>query len=236
MRFGDVHRFLKAVQAYDDRAIVAGGYLRDVILGGQPKDVDVWLYNPLPKDLKLELPGQYKIKRNIFMKDSLSIRRIISVEWEGIVFDIIQLLDPNIHAIDRFDFGINQVYYDGVKLITSRVFDYDRANHTISYINTPENYLRLGRIIKDRIPRMLAKYPDRSIRGLVEDNTLGTWVLPNYQLMKLKNQLVNKEQHTVLDNLCSEMLGVELIEPDERVEKVKKDGVPEQVHLPLYPQ
>lgn len=217
MKFSDVHNFLKAIQKFDERAVVAGGYLRDIMLGVQPKDVDIWIYNRLPKELVLDLPpDSYKVLRRIPIQNSFAMKRIVSVEWKGITFDIIQLRDPTVRAIDRFDFGLNQVWYDGTSLHTTKAFDNDQKAETITYLNNSENYTRLDRIIKDRIPRMLTKYPTYKVVGL--DRNGGEYYLSEWRIDALRQDLLRKKDLTLMDQLC--------------IEKLRTDGYPVDREVP----
>lgn len=120
--------------------------------------------------------------------------KVTTVIWKGVTFDIIRLRDPNIAAVDRFDFGINQVWYDGKHMHTTKAFDLDERNNTLTYLNTAENYLRLDRIIKDRIPRMLEKFPHRKVRGLIQTEDFG-WAIHSAVVQKLRRELLEIEEH-----------------------------------------
>lgn len=224
MKFGDVHNFLKAIQKFDERAVVAGGYLRDIMLGVQPKDVDIWIYNRLPKELVLDLPpDSYKVLRRIPIQNSFAMKRIISVEWKGITFDIIQLRDPTVRAIDRFDFGLNQAWYDGTSIHTTLAFDKDQRDETITYLNNSENYTRLDRIIKDRIPRMIAKYPTYKVVGLERNGD--EYYLAKWHIGNLWRSLLRKKELTLMDQLCIEKLRTEGYPVDREVQPVEPNDL-----------
>lgn len=219
MKFGDAHDFLKVIQKFDARAVIAGGYLRDMILGVQPKDVDIWIYKQLPKELVLDLPpDSYKVLRRIPVQNSFAMKCIVSVEWRGITFDIIQLRDPTIRAVDRFDFGLNQVWYDGKLIHTTPAFDYDQKNKTITYLNSSENYTRLDRIIKERIPRMRAKYPTYEVEGL--DWNGEEYYLSSWGIYALRRYLLRKKELTLMDQLCIDKLRADGYLVEEEVQQV----------------
>lgn len=194
MKFKTIHDFLTAVQKnIDDRAVIAGGCLRDMLLGVKPKDVDIWVYNNIPpidpESLGIEAEG-FELVRSVWTSRSLSMIMVTTVIWKGVTFDIIRLRDPNIAAVDRFDFGINQVWYDGKHIHTTDAFDMDEMCNTLTYLNTAENYLRLDRIIKDRIPRMLEKFPHRKVCGLIQ-NEDSVWELPSAAVQRLRKGLLS---------------------------------------------
>lgn len=205
MKFKTIHDFLTAVQKnVDDRAVIAGGCLRDLTLGVKPKDVDIWVYNNVPsinpETLGIEEEG-FEYVRSAWTPRSLSMISVTTVVWKGVTFDIIRLRDKDIAAVDRFDFGINQVWYDGKHIHTTPAFDLDVMNNTLTYLNTAENYLRLERIVKDRIPRMLEKFPARRVSGLfLNDDSV--WTLPRADVLELRGTiLTTKERPTHIEQI-----------------------------------
>lgn len=231
MKFQTIHDFLTAVQKnVDDRAVIAGGCLRDLTLGVKPKDVDIWVYNSIPsinpETLGIEEEG-FEYVRSAWTPRSLSMINVTTVVWKGVTFDIIRLRDQDIAAVDRFDFGINQVWYDGKHIHTTDAFDRDVWDNTLTYLNTAENYLRLDRIVKDRIPRMLEKFPDRRVKGLrLNDDSV--WTLSSAARRRLRATILTTKEHpTHIEQIFLKVTedleeGGEVPHPRGKVDKLRR--------------
>ena len=169
VKFGVAAELLALIREnIDDRAVIAGGFVRDMLYGRDPKDADVWLYNEISKKSIQNLAhNDVVIKRNIRLENSVAMYRIITVEYKGVVFDVIQLKDPNTLAHARFDFGINQAWTDGEEVYTTQAFENDQDNKTLTYLDTQENLNRFDRLRKERIPKFTAMFPDHRLVGLV---------------------------------------------------------------------
>lgn len=158
----------------DDSAIIAGGFARDILLGEEVKDLDIWVKTPIKK-------AQFKpirkyIDRLIFI-NKLNDTRLIQLtkfKYKNVDVDIIVVAPEYIpegeNATCTFDFGICQAWTeDGVVFKGTDLFNNDIKNNCITYNRTDYNDARLERIVNNHLPRLLAKNPLRSVEGLPID-------------------------------------------------------------------
>lgn len=102
-------RALSFVRQFHPKAILAGGYLRDCLLGVQPKDIDIFVPHP----------GVYAQGRSAedYTGDS-EVAGVVHVSGFALPVQVITLA-PGLDVEDRVlhhDFGICQVWHDGTDL------------------------------------------------------------------------------------------------------------------------
>lgn len=167
---------LKNIQRAVPRAFVAGGCLRDTIMGRPINDIDVFV--PEGQDymasevlrnngavVTKSIPEPYFTMNN----DVRSVRY-----FEGhhmpLPVNIIGVYNCTPEAqLERFDFGICRVAYDGIRLWKDLAFDRDQADETFSLLvdqtEDQRNY-SLG-----RYERLSGKYPGwKFVDKLKHDN------------------------------------------------------------------
>ncbi len=149
--------------------MLAGGALRDLYAGKpeQTKDLDFW--TDLPPAMRVLLKAVLKKQGWTphggcylgYTDSKLCDRGLNAIDWwitpDGLEVNIIWVTSAHpVSLLQSFDFGINQAVYDGAKWFTTETFLSDHANKCITLIRTQETAKRL----KERVDRMLAKYPD----------------------------------------------------------------------------
>lgn len=113
------HDALVDLQKTDPKAILAGGCIRDLWYGVEPKDLDFFTAGPFPswfdpQDSGMDYDGmQYVVAVGGYKIESRDVN-VVQVE------DI----EP-IAILETFDLGFCQIGYDGKSIIRTPAFDWD---------------------------------------------------------------------------------------------------------------
>ena len=155
---------LKIPQAHDPNAHIAGGYLRDCLLGRAPKDVDIFVHH-----------GAFKAINRDFINQGFDIIRIIHPDRiksnpeicattdyrsaDGSLINLTGLSRPMTMAdnLERLDFGLCRVGFDGTELVQHADFDRDTKaeEFVLRRCDNREQFFRsLSRAV-----RLSVKYP-----------------------------------------------------------------------------
>lgn len=137
-----------------DKAIIAGGFCRDAILGGDWKDVDI--YVPSKGFKKFDLPKHYdwyRIPKETYagqlLKQVLDIRYLGAVNIQLISYDLPEK-DFGKNLVDQFNYGIDQAWTeDGETIHRSDRFLEDEYSSTITL---------LKECSIDELPKVIDKY------------------------------------------------------------------------------
>ena len=160
---------LKEIQKTFPNAVIAGGCLRDLACGKEIKDVDVFIPNSkeIQEDLNdFKLNHTTQIIRTV--KDSYGnwacndVKDILTLTWGSLQVEIITVDVTKDHIVDRFDFGICQVQYDGTEVYYTKEFEKDYLNKTFTLINC-KNEEQHTRSIKRFEAFHKGKYSDYSL-------------------------------------------------------------------------
>jgi len=166
---------LKAVQTVVPEALLAGGYLRDCLLGREPKDIDIFIpYQGAEIRAFRELPGAHTDIPECYMEQS-EVASVGSLRGFEMPVQVIELR-PGLNPLDRVkahDFGICQVWSsgDGFSCTPAFLHDIRCATFTLTECNDAKEYARSMR----RWYRLSKKYPDytlvvpQEIRSKYED-------------------------------------------------------------------
>ena len=125
-----------------ENAVIAGGAVRDVILGYEPKDYDIFIpaegFKGVVETLGIDTKSHPESKE--YQQSIASLKAVRQGEYEGIKFELMknQLAnDDNFgkNVISTFDFGICMAYYEGANLLREAdEFISDRDNHRMSLL------------------------------------------------------------------------------------------------------
>lgn len=156
---------LTKVQTQYPSAVIAGGCLRDLDYGLQPKDVDIFipdargeiiddasatLYRLFgeAKEVFGDISSQYDYVRDIKLVQKYTIN--------GLDFDIIfeHIKDKEQTVIDTFDFSICQIMHDGKETTVSRDYELTKANQMIYCTRYDEDTFQA------RVKRLAEKFPE----------------------------------------------------------------------------
>lgn len=163
---------LSKVQGVFPGAIIAGGALRDLQYGKPIKDVDIFcpvnyyddsyedvLYELFGNDITLMVASVYGREANL----ERNVHAVFELEIGDDKYDII-LIDRVFNEIERFDLSICQIAHDGTTLMTTSAYEQTRVDKVIRVmnINRPDRQ-------RNRIERMLAKFPDFTVDPPLED-------------------------------------------------------------------
>jgi hypothetical protein len=155
---------LKIPQIHDPSAHIAGGYLRDCLLGRAPKDVDIFVHY-----------GALKAINRDFVNQGFDITRVISPDRfrsnpevcytadlkspEGTIINLTGISRPMtmMENLERFDFGVCRVGFDGSKLVRHPNFDRDTKaeEFVLRRCDNKEQFFRS----LSRAGRLSVKYP-----------------------------------------------------------------------------
>lgn len=146
-------------------AVLAGGYLRDTLMGRPVKDVDFFIEGPLEVlDLQVRFPAA---KLEPFSEWLAYRGREVRSVWnlgttqDGLPMQLIELL-PGLSVTERaeaHDFGLCQIWTnDGVHIHTTEAFSLDATNKTFT-LKTCEDASELERSLR-RYQRLRQKYPE----------------------------------------------------------------------------
>ncbi len=155
---------LKIPQTHDPNAHIAGGDLRDCLLGRAPKNVDIFVPH-----------GAFKAINRDFINNGFDITRVIHPDRfrsnpeicaatdyksaDGTIINLTGLSRPMTVTdnLERFDFGICRVGFDGSKLVQHANFDRDTKaeEFVLRRCDNREQFFRsLSRAV-----RLSVKYP-----------------------------------------------------------------------------
>lgn len=181
-----IYNQIKQVRGFEE-SIVAGGYLRDIVLGGTPNDLDIavpisdWGQNEFIRRVEAlrasNIPGLSIVPVEQFTDqyhkgaDFLGKFDATWTDEQGNVLEI-DICGHNKISDDFasdhlncFDFDINKVYSNGGLIITTPEFDNDFANNTCTlawiYHDDPNQLPHyIGRYLK-----LKEKYPHLEFRS-----------------------------------------------------------------------
>lgn len=154
-------------------AVIAGGMVRDSVLEGDWKDIDIFL--PIdktnPDKILIDISGQSDFKvENITMGHSISrnyrnvnlISVIDLIYMGGIKVQIMPYDLPNddmfkFNLINNFNYGIDQAVYDGKEIHLSDSFMEDKKRNTATLLKL-KSLADLPHAI-DKFNRIKQKYP-----------------------------------------------------------------------------
>jgi len=165
----------------DKRIIIAGGAVRDFVMGKPYRDIDIWipevkkgqkaftLEAVIPQQLEfgdddnisstpLDLADQ---PRDNPYEDVKGILSVHDMYYKGTQYQLIFVPDnPKELVENHFDFGFCRIFHDGHKIHTTKAFETDRDNKTLTYDISTMDRANIEKIEKVRGPKLLKKYPD----------------------------------------------------------------------------
>lgn len=153
----------RRIRAVAPNAIIGGGAPRDVFLGGNVKDIDVFvqcsqtMFADLCDRIALALLGTIESSAAYVHAPSYNIRVPGLSQELNVVLreDVSPLMD-----VGDYDFGISQIAVDGLTVIRTAAQQKDVAANTITYMHAtedkPEWHIKSS---ANRLARILAKYP-----------------------------------------------------------------------------
>lgn len=160
-------RVLRDVQRIFPSAVLAGGYLRDTMLGRPPKDIDVMVK---AVDFDKYTPEQLSALGVVSSMDlsytQSEVREIAEFDNEhGNLPVQIVVLDLDLEPVERalkVDFGLCQIMHDGWMFAYSDLFvaDISARTFTLARCETSAEFERSMR----RFERLKEKYPDFTLR------------------------------------------------------------------------
>lgn len=152
---------LRTIQAIEPSAMIAGGCLRDLILGREVRDIDVFIPERDIGTIEQELAKISYLRSNLTetheeYKGSSFISASIDYEGKGPPINLVCVKDITTIPAE-FDFGLNQIYYKGEVITSTLAFDEDFHHQTFT-LKYCENQERFYRCLA-RFRRIWQKYP-----------------------------------------------------------------------------
>lgn len=154
----------------DEDAVIAGGWARDLTISDAPvpKDVDVWFYTGkslanVHARIEQLFPGSERNASLVAEPGSLAYsyaRAIFKYTVQGVDVDFILLPKPvdRWEILNRFDFGVCQIGFDGMQFYHTNKFATDVYYKRLELTDAAYERPDLGRIVHDRLPRMRKKF------------------------------------------------------------------------------
>lgn len=151
-------------------AVIAGGALRDLKMGKPIKDIDIFLSDTTEEQIDAFLVAQnanqiYAIRemRCYGAFSNKEVHRVLTYPKLVGEYDVefIALDTQFENVLNRFDFGLCQIMYDGTNVITTSEFVTDVSSKKLTLLrcDNPDQYNRSMK----RATRMLEKYPDHTL-------------------------------------------------------------------------
>lgn len=164
----DVSLALECLQQLAPDAGISGGYLRDMVYGKQPKDIDVFCSKLTPESLLCLLVLFPDAKQEAYSAWLDYATGEVDSVWDlglvdGLPFQLIVLKEGLVPA-DRYrfnDFGICQLWHDGTQLTTTSAFQMDAVGYTFTLCHCESEH-ELNRSMR-RWDRLKKKYPDHEL-------------------------------------------------------------------------
>lgn len=161
---------LNEIQETFPDAVIAGGCLRDLYHGVEFKDIDIFVPNADKPDIQQALDEYRKdhsfcVTRNIKAKKdyqqwaavSQEIENVFTMKIGNLSIDVIGTSVSPDKVIERFDYGICQIQYDGFNVRHSDWFKHDVMNQKFTLIRCDKQE-DWDRAMK-RYQKLLLKYP-----------------------------------------------------------------------------
>lgn len=159
----DIFDKLKAADI--GNTIIAGGFIRDYILGGRFKDVDVFISGGKDEHINAFFEWFHNQKEFTNLKDMTAYghyesvsKYVFDMKYLGTIPVQVILCDSfdSIKLVDEFDFNINKCFYDGELVILDTCQrDLENYTATLSNVKSMESFTRH----MERFSRWKAKYP-----------------------------------------------------------------------------
>lgn len=164
---------LSEIQETFPNAAIAGGCLRDLYHGVEIKDIDVFIPNadnPKIHSLLEEYKKDHShtITRSIRAKTdykewvaSTEVETVFTMKIGSLSIDVIGVTSNPDQIIERFDFGICQIQYDGYDVRYSPEFKMDCWNKTFTLIrcDKEDDWVRSMK----RFEKFKQKYPKHTL-------------------------------------------------------------------------
>lgn len=157
-----------------ENAIIAGGFLRDHILGGDFKDIDIFIpaidikdfiikIAPLRDHKDFDISDAKKFKYKYGCLNAALETKVDCKYLNKFSVDLVAMKFPDDEnfgnsVIDTFNYWIDRVYHNGKTLVESAKFtmDKDYRTATLCKLHEPTNLIGAMR----KYERLLLKYPD----------------------------------------------------------------------------
>lgn len=166
------------LEEYND-AIIAGGAIRDKLLGHKPKDIDIFVMGHSPYfgvKLKGAVPGA-KVSRMTYANGAYGCPHIMHMyNIERVCPVPVQLIELKMgsdyrcaseYVVKHFDWNINKCWYTirTKQLSVSHQCQHDMKNKKLTFnvsLSTNSTFV-IGQSFKDRLPRLRKKFPDHEV-------------------------------------------------------------------------
>ena len=115
-------------------AVIAGGAVRDLLLGVRPKDIDIFApsdgFNPpsIFQGLGDERHAEYEAMPSIDI--------VMRAEIAGFQVDLVgcQNFSNGMELVETFDFGVSRCWFDGQQLFDTMWAQHDRKNKVVTLL------------------------------------------------------------------------------------------------------
>lgn len=153
-----VKRQLGVIRLVYPDAVVAGGAIRDLELGVEPRDIDVFIPG-VPLGGLQNIYPPFVLKTGERQYDHRHFQVYETIISSGVKLQLIfhRFVQPPV-LCETFDPYFCQIFFDGEEVHSSQACEDDLNNKTITYVR--------GRSSEDRIKRFAERFPDFTLRPL----------------------------------------------------------------------
>jgi hypothetical protein len=167
---------LKAVQRVYPDALMAGGALRDLDNGKEVKDIDIFFHGDPDEEtqralhlgLMLYRPGLTSSCDLSYVGANDATRSMV---FQGLVGDppvnLVALKEPAEKALDRMDFGLCQIGFDGYCVFKTPAYQLDKRNMTFTLTRADDkqgvqrSLKRFERLTRDKYQGWQLSVPEK---------------------------------------------------------------------------
>ena len=123
---------LTKVQTIYPEAIIAGGCLRDLDHGKEPKDIDIFVEDWKFPYLDVPLGFTKKGKKTFYFHQGAD--EVIKLDYGDLPVEFIKMEGAHTPwaVLNRFDFGINRIAWDGKEFYISEYYKLDKENKCVT--------------------------------------------------------------------------------------------------------
>ena len=197
---------LTKVQVFEGGAVLAGGFLRDMDNGVQPKDLDFFLMAPevniegFAKDIFDSFGHTFKLLGREGEEYPMGLKVFESVTYPLNDFPINLIFTPHGHRHPlAFDIGLCEIYLlrPGDPLFRSRNYLQDKENNTLTITAVADSYASQQGLVREsqsipahirHLRRLLEKYPDHKV--IVSSNLIMKTYFPSFLRKLYEEQLL----------------------------------------------
>ena len=176
-----IELFNEILAQFPEGSIIAGGAVRDTLIGADVRDIDVFvpirrwhsdIYNFKrgkihPSDLYKVTLDEFNLKSEDY-PDMLHVHKTFVIPYKGWPINVVIAIGSLTEMVDQFPVGLSQCYYVNGKIHTSTACDLDISRNTLTIFTirkkSPYIYQTPFRMHDLKyVAKIARKFPNREI-------------------------------------------------------------------------